>query len=254
MYVALIVAAILFGHPTFQILLALFCLLAILESIKLNTDDPPRNMQLTGFVYAGILVYLTAFQELDPFNFHFLIALVLQLAMIYFIFKSFQAKGKSGLLYDTLYIWLPLFALGVYAVQGKGNMEHHLLFFFITIWIYDSMAYVSGKLLGRNPIFPKVSPKKTIEGTVGGVVLTLTAVYFIDAYWLDLSFNALIAGFIIIVAATAGDFFQSYYKRQIGVKDSGNLIPGHGGILDRIDSILFSCLPFITYVVLIAEK
>ena len=117
------------------------------------------------------------------------------------------------------------------------------MLYFTTIWVYDSMAYLVGKRLGRSPIFPKVSPKKTVEGTIGGTILTIMIIAVIQNYMLNIPGNFILLSFIIIVFATFGDYVESYMKRKLGVKDSGNLIPGHGGILDRMDSIYLSVLP-----------
>jgi phosphatidate cytidylyltransferase len=247
-YVVLVVLALHFGQPWFSVLLAIFTLLGILESISMNDPKPGRSSQLTAVVYAGILVYLTHYQEMDQFSYHFALGWILQVVTVFFIYRSFLDKGRSGLLLDTLYIWIPLFALAVFFTQTDGGSKV-LLFYFICLWSYDSFAYLSGRAFGRTALFPKVSPKKTREGALGGLLLTAVLMYILNGFWLNLEFSVLPATIIIIIFATLGDFFESYYKRQLDLKDSGNIMPGHGGILDRIDSLLFSCLPFITYMV-----
>jgi phosphatidate cytidylyltransferase len=108
------------------------------------------------------------------------------------------------------------------------------------------MCYVSGRSFGKTPIFPKVSPKKTVEGLVGGVVLTLLLVGVLNHFYIQLENSQwVLLTLTISFFALWGDYTQSFMKRKIGIKDSGKLIPGHGGILDRIDSVLFSALPFI---------
>jgi phosphatidate cytidylyltransferase len=113
------------------------------------------------------------------------------------------------------------------------------------------MAYVVGKAIGKRPIFPRVSPKKTIEGTVGGAMVTILVVSLLNDYWLELPFQAYILAPVIIFFAIFGDFVESYMKRKLGVKDSGNILPGHGGILDRIDSIYLSALPYLVILLLL---
>ncbi|MBR9859933.1 phosphatidate cytidylyltransferase [bacterium] len=253
-YVAMVVSSVVIGNPWFVFLMALFTLLAILESIKLNNDQASRNKELTALVYSGIIVYLALYQPLDQFTYHYLIMFVLHLSTVFFIRKSMLAKGRSSLLFDTLYIWLPLFALAIHYTQAEGQAVNDILFLFVIIWCADSFAYVSGKLFGKHPIFPETSPKKTWEGTIGGAVLSVLAVFIIQKFWFQLDFNMYITAGIIVISSISGDYLQSFYKRRLGVKDSGSLIPGHGGILDRIDSILFSSLPYLTYVHLIAEK
>ena len=120
-----------------------------------------------------------------------------------------------------------------------------LLLVFVLLWANDTFAYLTGRLLGKHKLFPRISPGKTIEGSIGGLVLTLTgiAVFSHFADWLPMK-AAIGMGAIAVVFGTLGDLCESMLKRQAGVKDSGRLIPGHGGILDRFDSVLFS-IPFI---------
>ena len=116
---------------------------------------------------------------------------------------------------------------------------------FILIWINDSFAYLIGSNFGRQKLFESVSPKKTVEGFLGGVFFSAIGSYFIFKYTNNLEFsNWLIISVIVSVFGTIGDLIESKYKRQANVKDSGNLMPGHGGLLDRLDSAIFVA-PFI---------
>jgi phosphatidate cytidylyltransferase len=116
---------------------------------------------------------------------------------------------------------------------------------FVLIWINDSFAYLIGSNFGRQKLFESVSPKKTVEGFLGGVFFSAIGSYFIFKYTNNLEFsNWLIISVIISVFGTIGDLIESKYKRQANVKDSGNLMPGHGGLLDRLDSAIFVA-PFI---------
>ena len=116
---------------------------------------------------------------------------------------------------------------------------------FVLIWINDSFAYLIGSNFGRQKLFESVSPKKTVEGFLGGVFFSAVGSYFIFKCTNNLDFsNWLIISVIISVFGTIGDLIESKYKRQANVKDSGNLMPGHGGLLDRLDSAIFVA-PFI---------
>lgn len=109
-----------------------------------------------------------------------------------------------------------------------------------TIWINDTMAYIVGSFIGKTPFSP-ISPKKTWEGTVGGAILAVLAVTLIAVYWLKLdTFQLLVITITAAVMGTLGDLFESKLKRMAGVKDSGNFMPGHGGFLDRFDSLLLA--------------
>ena len=113
------------------------------------------------------------------------------------------------------------------------------------LWGNDIFAYLTGRLLGRHKLFPRISPGKTIEGSLGGLAFTViaTAVFAHYSAWLPMDVAIGLAA-IAVVFGTLGDLCESMLKRQAGVKDSGKLIPGHGGILDRFDSLMFS-VPFI---------
>ncbi|MEY8848204.1 phosphatidate cytidylyltransferase [Psychroserpens sp. XS_ASV72] len=120
-----------------------------------------------------------------------------------------------------------------------------LLGAFILVWVNDTFAFLVGKNFGKQKLFPRVSPKKTVEGFLGGLFFSCIASYFIATYTETLNFtNWLILAIIVSVFGTIGDLIESKFKRQAEVKDSGIIMPGHGGLLDRLDSIIFAS-PFI---------
>jgi len=120
-----------------------------------------------------------------------------------------------------------------------------LLGSFILVWVNDTFAYLIGKNFGKQKLFPSISPKKTVEGFLGGLFFASVSSFFIAKFTHTLDFtNWLILSIIISVFGTIGDLIESKYKRQAGVKDSGVIMPGHGGLLDRLDSIIFAA-PFI---------
>jgi phosphatidate cytidylyltransferase len=120
-----------------------------------------------------------------------------------------------------------------------------LLGLFILVWTNDSFAFLIGKNFGKQKLFEKISPKKTFEGFLGGLFFSCIASYFIATFAQTLSFTSwLILSIIISVFGTLGDLVESKFKRQANVKDSGAIMPGHGGLLDRLDSIIFAA-PFI---------
>jgi phosphatidate cytidylyltransferase len=120
-----------------------------------------------------------------------------------------------------------------------------LLGSFILVWVNDSFAYLIGKNFGKQKLFEKISPKKTVEGFLGGLLFSCIASYFIATFTQTLDFTSwLILGIVITVFGTLGDLIESKFKRQANVKDSGTIMPGHGGLLDRLDSIIFAA-PFI---------
>ncbi len=157
------------------------------------------------------------------------------------------ALGSAAAVLAIVYIGVGLGTLvGIHVLAGRGAV----ILFMATIVISDSAQFYTGRLLGRRPLAPKLSPKKTVEGAIGGLVfapafLVASASYLLPMFNGDVELVAL--GIAIVVAGIAGDLFESILKRAAGVKDSSALIPGHGGVLDRIDALLFAAPIFYLY-------
>jgi phosphatidate cytidylyltransferase len=176
-------------------------------------------------------------------------------------FVLLEAKGAFiknlsyslfGLLYISLSLGLLIGIRNLYGLEteGRGDMGKYIaLTLIFSIWINDTMAYIVGSFIGKTP-FSKISPKKTWEGTGGGAVLCVVVMAFIGKA-LGLSYvDAACIAAIAAITGTIGDLFESKLKRMAGVKDSGSFMPGHGGFLDRFDSLLFAGVAVWFYVVL----
>ncbi|OJX33183.1 MAG: phosphatidate cytidylyltransferase [Chryseobacterium sp. 36-9] len=163
-------------------------------------------------------------------------------------------NGK--LIFTVIYLALPFgFALGLpkfSTLDPDKPFTLEVFMLFVLIWSSDTFAYLTGKFFGKHKMAPKVSPKKTWEGFAGGVILTLILGFFVEKYFPELRGNWMIVGLLISIFAPLGDLVESQLKRSFAVKDSGNIIPGHGGILDRLDSFII-CAPVI-YLYFILEK
>lgn len=142
-------------------------------------------------------------------------------------------------LLPSWYLALPLGAMvSIGTLEGPAA----LLLLILTVMISDTAQYYTGRLAGRRPLSPAISPKKTMEGAAGGIVFGTLAFALVGVWWLPrlpVAFRALV-GLTIVLAGIAGDLFESMLKRSAGVKDSSSIIPGHGGMLDRIDALLFA--------------
>jgi phosphatidate cytidylyltransferase len=141
------------------------------------------------------------------------------------------------------YLAVPLGALvAVHIFGGRGAV----LLLVFTIVVSDSAQYYAGRTFGRRPLAPRLSPKKTIEGAVGGFVVAPIFLYFAGPYLVPAATPMMIAplGLVLVTCGIAGDLFESLIKRAADMKDSSALIPGHGGVLDRIDALLFATPPF----------
>ena len=145
--------------------------------------------------------------------------------------------------------------IGVFLILIANYYEDYnpniLLGAFILVWVNDSFAYLVGKNFGKHKLLERISPNKTIEGFIGGVVFTILASILISQFYTFFSVTLwIITALIISIFGTLGDLVESKFKREAGVKDSGNIMPGHGGILDRLDSVIF-VIPFLYILYLI---
>ena len=150
------------------------------------------------------------------------------------------------------YIIIPFILTNYVALGKKGYNPKILISIIVLIWANDTFAYLVGKNFGKIKLFPSVSPKKTIEGFIGGVIFTSIASVVLSKFYIEstILYIWVVIGFIVSIFSTLGDLIQSKFKRIAGVKDSGKIMPGHGGVLDRLDSIIF-VVPFINLFYLI---
>ncbi len=140
------------------------------------------------------------------------------------------------------YIYFPMI-VGIYFLHQDFETNRWLILGLIIInWCNDSFAYFTGRLIGRTPLAPSISPKKTIEGAVGGIAFGILAAYLLNTYMFQQPYpieKIIVLGVAVCIAGITGDLYESRMKRLAGIKDSGNLLPGHGGFLDRFDSFFY---------------
>ena len=196
-----------------------------------------RNKQ---FIYLSLSIFLYLFIPLENIETKFLIDIfyLLFFVNLFLIFIFFYQYKNLHYLYIALLINLMIFSF-IYLVQQSKVFVFLLI---ILISANDIMAYVGGKLFGKTKIFPYISPNKTLEGSIIGLIssILLSASY---AFFNELDlFQYSLLGLLVGFFGSLGDLYISFFKRKINIKDTGKLIPGHGGILDRFDSYLF-CLP-----------
>ncbi|MEO6683697.1 MAG: phosphatidate cytidylyltransferase [Ginsengibacter sp.] len=163
--------------------------------------------------------------------------------------KMNPVNYRTNLPLGLFYISLPIVLFIFIRMEPLGGRSDDFLKvlpcgIILSIWINDTMAYITGSLIGKTP-FSSISPKKTVEGTVGGIILSVLIVTILGSILGYYSwFHWLMISLISSVAGTLGDLLESKLKRKAGVKDSGNILPGHGGFLDRFDSLLVA-IPFV---------
>jgi len=251
-YVVLLITSITCSTKSFFILFGIFLLIAVFEFCELV------HINKIGPLIAAVLMYgSVTYLEIQKaplsknFDYTLLVAtLLISFRCIYFLFNDKQQKVDSVLKYIFLlgYIILPFIIITKIPFGIKGYNHKIIIGIFILIWTNDTFAYIVGKSIGKHKLYEKISPKKTIEGFFGGIVFAVIASYLIATFYIEGKQTAqfIWLGFAIIVGVfgTIGDLIESKFKRIASVKDSGAIMPGHGGVLDRLDSIIFVA-PFI---------
>jgi phosphatidate cytidylyltransferase len=266
-FVAVMMAGLLWNETSFFVLFTIVHFGAWFEYQKLVEGFNPDYKKIIPFHRYGIMLagwcLLLVFTNnriwynLSEIGFWAGLGLLIIIPLvILFEAKGVLVKNMAYSAFGALYISLALALLiGIrmlYGVEseGRGDFGKYIaLTLIFSIWINDTMAYIVGSFIGKTP-FSKISPKKTWEGTIGGAILCVVVMAFIGkALGLTYVDAACIAA-LAAIAGTFGDLFESKLKRMAGVKDSGSFMPGHGGFLDRFDSLLFAAIAVWFYMVL----
>jgi phosphatidate cytidylyltransferase len=250
LYVSLLIICLNFEHLLIVLffIFGLICMGEFKKLIQLKSNIP----YLIFVVLYAIFGYWQNFlNTTNGLNEIIQILMVLSIFVNLFLIKDlFSEKtiplfSSKRFILTTFYLSSAFVFLILIAKQHEPYNPNILLGSFILVWVNDSFAYIVGKNFGKQKLFEKISPKKTVEGFLGGLFFSSLASYFIATFTNTLDFTSwLILSIIISVFGTLGDLIESKFKRQAKVKDSGVIMPGHGGLLDRLDSIIFAA-PFI---------
>ncbi len=244
-YLIVVIGALFLGEYSYGALFLVISILALIEFYNINGYSEFDYTAVTG-ILAGILVFILSYlcySGIIQTGYLWLTGLV----PIVFVISGLYAKGNPlrGIrlqFFGFLYITLPLSATNLLAFpdENAGFYTHKILLgLLILIWINDTGAYVTGMLFGKRRLFPSVSPKKSWEGFAGGTAFTLAAAFIMTRLMGILNQDVwLVLAVIVSIFGVYGDLFESLIKRNADMKDSGTLIPGHGGVLDRFDSML----------------
>ena len=240
LYVALILGSVLFDQLLYTLVILIFSSLAMIEFQGLVNHKSYMPIALVillvynfyqSKIYTGELIY----PLLSVFVTHGF--------LIYWLFsnKTIKLGYLSKTLLTLFYIGMGCFFIIVLGGNADQFQPKNILLFFVLTWANNSFAYLVGRKLGKNPLFSRVSPKKTWEGLIGGLIFTFITAYIFQNFYPEQSMGSYITvAFLTSVLATFGDLIQSQFKRYAKVKDSGSLIPGHGGFFDRMDSAIFT--------------
>lgn len=266
----LFVAVMVAGFLSPKAMVALFALitgLALWEYTGL-VNDYAKDVTVNRFIstVAGVYLFFAIAGWRTGIVANFVVMIPYILSIIYLLISELYTKNNNAIndwaytMLGQMYVALPLSLINVLAfeISADGTGVHYdmllPLSIFVFLWLNDSGAYCSGSLFGRHKLFPRISPGKTWEGSIGGGILVLAVAFAIglaanrgnsthmlsEWQWVGL-------GLVVVIFGTWGDLVESLFKRTLGIKDSGNILPGHGGMLDRFDSSLMAIPAAVVY-------
>ncbi len=222
-------------------------------SMKETEKNLPFEIHLLAYLSVIYLSFFNHFADVfslsTKYTFDILPYVLIVLVVTMVLRRHFKLFDATFILFAILYIGLTFQSLVYYFFKDQGIFE--LLYIILIAMFTDTFAYFSGTLFGKHKLCPSISPKKTVEGSLGGTIIatilaSMYAIYFDKIIFLfdNSVIYILILTFILSISSQIGDLAASVIKRQYKIKDYGNLFPGHGGVLDRLDSILFTSLTY----------
>lgn len=261
-FITVLIGAIVWNKYSVAVLFFVVAMLGLIEFFKLMEKGGFKPKKTAGgivgaAIYLIIALYNLTVEVTSSYLLFIFPLLVLLVVLELFRKSQYPVTNFAFSVMGIIYVVIPLSMLNFFVaydnasyyqtVEIEGYKYILLLAFFVIQWSNDTGAYVTGKAFGKHKLFEIISPNKTWEGAIGGGVFALIA-GFIFAYTTESNvLHWLVISLLIVVFGTLGDLTESQIKRSVGVKDSGNILPGHGGILDRFDGVLFSAPFVLTY-------
>jgi len=244
----------------FYLILSVLCLWEFYSLVKQSGISPNR---VTGIICAALTFIsagLVAMSDNDPGCYEFLLVIIPSVVAIFIqeLFKKTEAPftNIAYTVFGIILVVLPIvFFYGLAFVNKITGFNFHFpLAFLIMLWANDTGAYLTGRAFGRTKLFERHSPKKTWEGFVGGVLISAGAALILAHFYTELKWHQwVIIAVLISFFGTTGDLIESMFKRSINVKDSGGILPGHGGLLDRFDGLFLAAPIVYTYLYFISN-
>lgn len=251
LFVVAILGSAIWSKVLFVSIFQLFTIVGLFEYYRFAAkDDKPQ--QIAGSLLGSFLFLLSALFVLGLIQEKILVfgLIFISLIPIFELFRNHpNPLHNIAITYGgIIYIALPFALLNLMLIMPFGSGLKYpeiVLGLFFFIWMNDTGAYLMGLTFGKHKLFERISPKKTWEGTIGGGLLTIFISFIINNYFYSLErLEWIIMAVIVVIASVLGDLVESMFKRSAGIKDSGNFLPGHGGVLDRFDSSLMA-IPFV---------
>lgn len=246
--VMVMLTSILVSEYSFAVLFLLVLATSITEFNNLFKQSEVKPNQVLSYMVSVVLFvlsFLCAKGIIETRYFFAILPLLLAImAAELYRKKAKPAENIATTIFSIIYIALPVSLINFIVfpdfIEKSVYKPALLIAIFCLIWIYDSGAYLVGVSVGKHRLFERISPKKSWEGAIGGTFFAVLAAYFISDFIPEIKVVHWIAlSVVLVVSATFGDLTESMFKRYFGIKDSGNILPGHGGMLDRFDSLFF---------------
>ncbi|MGB4776553.1 MAG: phosphatidate cytidylyltransferase [Daejeonella sp.] len=257
-FVAVMVASVLLGAYAFTLFILVLCVLGAEEFYRLVSTDEVKPQKRWGLALA-ISIYLPLslhFFKAEPLKYTLIAIPIAVLVIVAELYRKhkYAFHNIAYTFLGIVYAVIPFCFFYAIAFNDGMYSAHYPLSFLILLWANDTGAYLFGTKLGKHKLFERHSPKKTWEGFAGGMISSLAAAAILSMYFKELPIiHWLSLSLIIVIAGTLGDLSESMLKRSLSKKDSGTLLPGHGGLLDRFDGLLLAAPLVFVYLQFIKE-
>ena len=263
-FVAVLIGCIIGSPLSFGLLFSIISAMATAEFCNLMNKHEGvcvnRNICVLGSVSLFLCFFYYGMNPAQTGIFipYLIITIYLMVSELY-LKKKHPLNSLAYAMLSQIYVGLPFALLNVLAFHSNGwdSVSEYQFILPLSIfafnWINDTGAYCTGMLLGKHPLFKRISPKKSWEGSIGGAVFSIAGAFALAYFFPIMSTAAWVGmGLTVVVFGTWGDLTESLMKRHLGIKDSGNILPGHGGMLDRFDSAIMAIPAAVVYLYLIS--
>lgn len=245
-FVVIVVSSIFLSPWMFGVLFFFFVIIGSFELIKSSKNVSQVSINKPVAYLSSALVYIVLLfgSVYGVYSWMYGLLLLLPISFLAELYrkKDLPFVNVAYSLLPALYIALPMGLLNFFSNIGEGKF---LFAFFITIWAGDTFAYIVGSLIGKHRLFERISPKKSWEGSIGAFLMTIGLSLFYPSFFgIFEAWQWVVFACISFLAGSFGDLVESLFKRSMNVKDSGSIMPGHGGVLDRFDAVILAS-PFI---------